>query len=34
MVNMKVVDLATLYNFEKGYIGFFFIDFEIHECQL
>jgi hypothetical protein len=30
----KVVDLDTLNNFYKGYIGFFFTEFELHECQL
>jgi hypothetical protein len=33
-MNTKVVDLATLNNFYKGYIGFFFTEFELHECQL
>jgi hypothetical protein len=31
--NTKLVDLATLNNFYKGYIGFFCIEFELFECQ-
>jgi hypothetical protein len=34
VMNTKVVDLATLDNFYKGYIGVFFTDFELQECQL
>jgi hypothetical protein len=33
-MNMKVVDLATLYNFHKGHIVFFSIDFAGEACQL
>jgi hypothetical protein len=33
-MNTKVVDLATLNNFYKGYIGFFCLDLKIFECQL
>jgi hypothetical protein len=29
----KVVDLATLHNIYKGYIGFFLTEFELFECQ-
>jgi hypothetical protein len=32
-MNTKVVDLATLNNFYKGYIGFFCTEFELFECQ-
>jgi hypothetical protein len=31
---MKIVDLATLYNFQKGYIGFFTTEFAKEACQL
>jgi hypothetical protein len=34
VMNTKVVDLATLNNFYKGYIGFFCTEFELFECQL
>jgi hypothetical protein len=30
---MKIVDLATLYHFQKGYICFFSIDFAGEVCQ-
>jgi hypothetical protein len=30
---MKVVDLAILYHFQKGYIAFFSIDFAGRACQ-
>jgi hypothetical protein len=30
---MKVVDPVTLYNFQKGYRGFFSTDFELHSCH-
>jgi hypothetical protein len=34
---MRVVDLTTLYHFQKGYMGFFFTDLQytvaIFECQ-
>jgi hypothetical protein len=33
-MNRKVVDLAILYNFHKGYIVFFSIDFAGVVCQL
>jgi hypothetical protein len=33
-VNTKVVDLAILYHFQKGYIGFFSIEFAGKVCQL
>jgi hypothetical protein len=33
VMNTKVVDLATLKNFYKGYIGFFCTEFELFECQ-
>jgi hypothetical protein len=33
-MNTKVVDLATLYHFQKGYMGFFSIDFAGKGCQL
>jgi hypothetical protein len=33
LMNTKVVDLATLNNFYKGYIGFFPTGFELFECQ-
>jgi hypothetical protein len=31
---MKVADLATLYHFQKGYIGFFSTEFAENSCQL
>jgi hypothetical protein len=33
-MNTKVVDLATLYHFQQGYMGFFSIDFAGKGCQL
>jgi hypothetical protein len=33
-MNMKAVDLATLYNFHEGHIVFFSIDFAGEACQL
>jgi hypothetical protein len=33
VMNTKVVYLATLNNFYKGYIGFFLTEFELFECQ-
>jgi hypothetical protein len=33
-MNRKVVDLATLYNFQKGHIVFFSTDFAGTSCQL
>jgi hypothetical protein len=33
-MNRKVVDLAILYNFHKGYIVFFSIDYAGEACQL
>jgi hypothetical protein len=32
--NRKVVDLTTLYHFQKGQMGFFSKDFEEKACQL
>jgi hypothetical protein len=34
VMNRKVVDLAILYNFHKGHIVFFSIDFAEEACQL
>jgi hypothetical protein len=34
MLNTKVVDLKPTYNFHKGYMGFFPIDFAQQVCQL
>jgi hypothetical protein len=34
VMNTKVVDLAILYHFQKGYIVFFSIDFSGKACQL
>jgi hypothetical protein len=33
-MNRKVVDLTTLYNFQKGHIVFFSTDFAGTSCQL
>jgi hypothetical protein len=33
-MNMKVVDLTTLYNFHKGRLVFFSTDFAGTSCQL
>jgi hypothetical protein len=33
-MNRKVVDLTTLYNFQKGHIVFFSMDFAGTSCQL
>jgi hypothetical protein len=33
-MNMKVVDLAILYNFRKGHLVFFSTDFAQQACQL
>jgi hypothetical protein len=33
VMNTKVVDLATLNNFYKGYIEFFGTEYELFECQ-
>jgi hypothetical protein len=32
-MNTKVVDLATLNIFYKGYMGFFCTEFELQGCQ-
>jgi hypothetical protein len=32
-LNTKVVDLNTTYNFHKGYMGFFSMDFAQKVCQ-
>jgi hypothetical protein len=32
-MNTKVIDLTTLNNFYKGYIGFFLREFELFEYQ-
>jgi hypothetical protein len=33
-LNTKVVDLAILYHFQKGSMGFFSTDFARNSCQL
>jgi hypothetical protein len=33
-LNTRIVDLATLYHFQKGYIGFFSTEFAMEACQL
>jgi hypothetical protein len=33
-LNTKVVDLKPIYNFHKGYMGFFSLDFAQQVCQL